>query len=648
VWRVKFFRILVPALLLPFVVVLLFALRERPAARRTADGASSFPGPRAERIELTDLAGGSRRFQVRARVFQQDDQGRLHLEGIERLVIDREAQPPLVVSADRGEADTGRKVVRLEGGVSVREEEAGLAVSLPTLEVNEERGEARSIGEVRVEDPSYRGRASSIVYGLHGQPTVLADLEIRGEGGRSLEAKQATLLDGPKDVNLEGDVRTRGLGWALDADHIRIRRDADGRLARATALGRARGARPAASAGAPAEEFAADSIDATWDAAGRPERLRLDGSVRLGSGDEVLTAGTVDAARLPDSGEWEVRAKESVRAAGRFKATPAVIESEALTSILSAQGALLRAEFENGVRFDGNGASGEAARLVYDPSGRGRATLLAAPGRRARLARERTRVVAESITTDPEGGEVTAQGRVESTLLPAASSAAAGGRAGGLFTEAEAVHFVSARLASRSAESLLVFDGEVRGWQGERNLSADHVEVRERPEELHAKGSVNTRFPREKGVSASEADYIRVGADQLDYEAARRKAVYAGNVRVRPAEGWLEAARVEVSFAPQGGEVRDLLASGKVRFEFRHGSGGTMPQPATGEGDRIEYLPAEHTVWLYGDEQAATIRRTGPQGGTTTGRVLRYRLDTGTIEVESGDRDRARIRTSGR
>jgi lipopolysaccharide export system protein LptA len=124
--------------------------------------------------------------------------------------------------------------------------------------------------------------------------------------------------------------------------------------------------------------------------------------------------------------------------------------------------------------------------------------------------------------------------------------------------------------------------------------------------------------------------------------------VYAGSVRVRPAEGWLEAARVEVSFATESGEVREMLASGKVRFEFRHSAAGTMPQPATGEGDRVEYVPAESTVWLFGDESPATVRRTGPQGGTTTGRVLRYRLDLGTIEVESGDRDRARIRTSGR
>jgi hypothetical protein len=40
------------------------------------------------------------------------------------------------------------------------------------------------------------------------------------------------------------------------------------------------------------------------------------------------------------------------------------------------------------------------------------------------------------------------------------------------------------------------------------------------------------------------------------------------------------------------------------------------------------------------------MRRNGANGGTTTGRVLRYRVDLGTLEVESGDRDRAKIRPS--
>ncbi len=159
---------------------------------------------------------------------------------------------------------------------------------------------------------------------------------------------------------------------------------------------------------------------------------------------------------------------------------------------------------------------------------------------------------------------------------------------------------------------------------------------------------MTTRIPRARAGSVSEADYIRVAAAQLDYSAEGRKAVYTGGVRVRQAEGWLEAARVEVQLAAEGGTIREMVASGSVRFEFHSSAAGGMPQPATGEGDRVEYTPEDDLVRLFGEGAPATVRRTGAQGGTTTGRVLRYRLDLGTIEVESGDRNRARIRTTGK
>ena len=38
-------------------------------------------------------------------------------------------------------------------------------------------------------------------------------------------------------------------------------------------------------------------------------------------------------------------------------------------------------------------------------------------------------------------------------------------------------------------------------------------------------------------------------------------------------------------------------------------------------------------------------RRLGSAGGTTLGRVLRYRLETGTLEVESGEQGPAQIVT---
>jgi lipopolysaccharide transport protein LptA len=652
VWRLKFFKILLPALLLPFLVFLALTVRERPASHTPSQGTAPFPGARAERIDLTDLSGGERRFTVQARVVQQDGQGRLHLEGIERLLLDREAQPPLVVSAERGgvEGAAGQRLMRLEGGVNVQDDAAGLAVSLPTLEVNETTGEARSIGVVELRDPTYHGRAASVVYGLRGQPTQLTGVDFVGNDGSSLAAQQAVLREGPKDLEFQGEVRGAGKGWKLASEHLDVQRDAEGRLRHATASDDVVGTGPPEPGGAGPARFEAGHVEATWDDLGRPGTLLLEGSALVRRGAASLAARRIEAKRsnAAPPASWNVVAGGSIRATGLWAKAPAVVQSDTLEALVDARGELLRADLEGGVRFEGGGSAGEAAHLTYVPGGKGRITLTAAPGRRARMARDRTRIAADEISTDPEGVELNAQGRVESSLLPSRLAPASGPPAGGLFQEGEAVHFVSARLKSRSAEERLDFDGGVRGWQGERNLSADHVDLKQRPEDLHARGNVTTRIPRARAGSVSEADYIRVAAEQLDYDAEGRKAVYTGGVRVRQAEGWLEAARVEVQLASEGGDIREMVASGSVRFEFHSSAGGSMPQPATGEGDRVEYTPEDNLIRLFGEGAPATVRRAGAQGGTTTGRVLRYRLDLGTIEVESGDRNRARIRTTGK
>jgi hypothetical protein len=72
-----------------------------------------------------------------------------------------------------------------------------------------------------------------------------------------------------------------------------------------------------------------------------------------------------------------------------------------------------------------------------------------------------------------------------------------------------------------------------------------------------------------------------------------------------------------------------------------------MDRPFAGTADRLVYRPSESVVLLYGDRSPAAVRRIGEGGGTTTGRVLRYRLDSGSLEVESGEQGSARVRTGG-
>jgi len=214
-----------------------------------------------------------------------------------------------------------------------------------------------------------------------------------------------------------------------------------------------------------------------------------------------------------------------------------------------------------------------------------------------------------------------------------------------MFAASEAVHFVSASLESANAGARLLFKGEVRGWQGDRTLAAEEVEMIQDGEILNAHGRVSTRMPRTEGRAAGEADFLQVTADRLAYKGAAHSAVYDGGVRTRQAEGWLEAPRLAATLASSGHGLEEVQATGGVKFEYRSVGDGGTPTTATGEGDRAVYETATHIVRLFGERAPATVRNSGPEGGTTAGRVLRYHLDTGALEVESGERDRARIRT---
>ncbi len=648
--RLRFFRILVPALLLPFLVVLALMMRERPSPTIVEAPQGSFEGPRAESIELTDLAGGARRLAVKVRRIEQGEGGNLRLEGIERLVLDRENAPPLVVSAERGDVDgmQGQRLLRLEGGVRVHEEGGdGFLLSLPTLEVDEASGEARSAGEVSLEYASHRGRAAWVVHGLKGQPTEIGGLEMSGPGGFSLTCQKARLLEATRDVELSGEVRVRRGGAAVDAEALRLRRDASRRLRDAEGSGGVSGS--GGESGAADLRFAAGRAKVRWDEAGNPVELALEEEASLLRAGSSLAAAAVHAARegAGPNALWRVRAVGSVRADGAWGGGPARLEAERLVAEVDPKGAVRSAEIDGAARFEGRGISAEAASIRVEVSpAPGRAKLRSGPDRRARLARERSRVAADRIDTDLEGNGFRAEGRVEATLL-GASEASRSRPAGGVFRPGDAVHFVSASLEGRASGGRLVFEGAVRGWQGERNLSADRVEIVENPEELHASGSVATRLPRLTAAVASESDYVRITAERLDYAGEDARVVYTGRVLVRQAEGWLEADRVEVSLAPGSERVREVTAAGKIRLEFRSSDREGMPEPVVGQGDRVVYSPEDRTVRLIGDAAPATLRRVGREGGTTSGRVLRYRLDAGTIEVESGDRDRARIRSAG-
>jgi lipopolysaccharide export system protein LptA len=642
--RLKLLRVVLPLLLVAFVVALGLAIRSRPPRGVAPAGATQEEGARMEGFRFSDLVGDTRRLLVEARLGRIDEQGGFTLDDVRRVEVDRQGQTPLVLSAARGKGSgaQGKRVVRLEGGVTIHDDDLGATLVIPTVEIDQPAGVVRSVGDVRVEGDRAKGTASAIVYSLRGEPAQIFTLALDGKDGSHVDAHHVTVEPGSKTAVFEGDVHARQGEIELAAERMVAVRNAAGRIESVEASPSVTGRAPDVAGGAGG--FAAHEMRAAWGAGGRLSTLALAGDVRVEQTRGMLTADRVDV-RAADAGIYRLDASGSVVVSGALRDGNGRLACDALSGELHAHGEVENGTATGNVRFDGNGTAGEAARMEFSSlDATGKATLHAEEERRARLANGRTRIAADTIVSDLRGIHLTADGHVESTLLPAQGGPSAVPTPP-MFVPGAAVHFVSGSLESFDAGKRLDFRGDVRGWQGDRALTADSVEMQQDGELLVAHGHVTTRMPRASGNAASDADYLQITAERLTYRGTAHTAEYDGTVRVRQSEGWLEAPHLTAILRERGGGLLEAKADGGVRFEYRAPGAQGIPTTVTGEGDRLTYETDARLVRIFGDKAPATVRGTGANQGTTVGRVLRYQLDTGGLEVESGERDRATIKT---
>ncbi len=642
--RLHLLRWLLPIALLGLVVAIVIAVRGRPQRGAVPADPSTDQSARMEGFRFSDLVEGRRRLLVQARVGRVDDQGAFDVEHVERVEVDREAQPPLLLTAEHGSGSgtQGKRNVRLEGGVTIHDDDTNLGMEIPTVEIDQVAGVVRSLGPVRLSGEAWKGTAESVVYSLKGDGTRIKELALDGPDGGRLVAQSVMIPPGSKTLTLEGAVDASQNGMALHADHVVVVRGAEGRLESVTATPAVTGSAAGLAGGVAA--FAAQEARVAWDAQGRPTSFGLSGGARIQHARGSIAADRIDAKALEAPGETALDAETGVVVSGTTPKGVGNLSCDALHATLDAKGIVREGVASGSVRFDGEGAAGEAAVARFTAlDADGGVELSGSEDRRARLASGRTRIVADHIVTDIRGSKLSADGRVESLMLPATGAQTS--HTSPMFKANDAVHFVSASLESLNSNARLVLRGDVRGWQGDRTLSADEVEMIQEGDVLFARGHVATRMPRASARLATEADYVQVGAEKLDYRGAARTAEYGGSVRVRQAEGWLEAPRLVASLAEGGPGLREVQALDGVRFEYRAPGAKGVPSTATGDGDRAIYDAVTRVLRVYGDRGPATVRSTGPNGGTTVGRVLRYEMDTGALEVESGERDRATIRT---
>jgi len=643
-FRIRLLRIFIPIALAAFVALIVFTLRSRPPRVGVTGDPGADQAARMEGFRFTDFVKGRRRLLMQAKVGRVDDQGAFEVDQVERFEVDREDQGPLLLTAVHGAGSgvQGKRVVRLEGGVTLRDDDAGIDLEIPTVEIDQINGVVRSLGPVRLKNEAWTGAAEAVIYSLVGKPTEVLGLALDGPDAGRLAAQRGVIPPGSGALTLTGDVTAAQAGMALHADSVVVTRRPGGGIGSVTATPSVKGT--ASGLGGGLADFVAHEVRAVWDDQGKVASVSLSGDARIRHARGTIAADRMEAKSVDASGTIAFHASGQVVASGPTAHGVSRISCAELNASLDAQGRVRDGLATGDVAFVGEGTAGEAGEArVTSLAADGIVTLRSSENRRARLASGRTRVAADTIVSDVRGFKLVAEGRVESTMLPVSGNAAP--RASPMFTASEAIHFVSAALESQNAGKRLLLRGEVRGWQGERTLSADEIEMVEEGEMLNASGHVATRMPREAARAATESDFVQVGAELLRYRGKEHKAEYEGDVRVRQAEGWLQAPRLIATLAEGGPGLRQVEALQGVRFEYRTPSDRGVPTTAAGEGDRAVYDPVARVLRVFGDTAPATVRSTGPKGGVTVGRVLRYDVATGALQVESGERGRATIQT---
>ncbi|NIM02391.1 MAG: hypothetical protein GTN57_16115 [Acidobacteria bacterium] len=642
--RIRLFKVLLPLLLIAVVALLVWAIRpiEKGRSELPPDADTE---PRVSEGEITQYTFGPsgeliESMRMNAETGEVCGEQCYKACGVREFRLAREGLEPLVVSAECTTltGPDGEREMNFTGPVRIIDEELELVIDLPFLDVDEVEGVGRSDGSVLISGENHSTRAERLAYGLAGQATELYRLELEDDGGGLLLAERAFLNDGLNDIELVQGMRYRREDdTAFRAETARIVRHEDGRLKHVTAGG-------SVVAGFRNNdgylEASADLLEADWDDAGDPVDLVLEGRALVEQGPRHVAADRLHmrAANAP-AGGWSFDAEGSVRLAGPLEGGSARVRAERLIARLDAALDVIDADARGGIRFEAPGtqADAAAARVSRHPNlEQGlRIELLSDETQRARLAQARSRVTADHIETDSGGAALHASGRVESTLLPQPDSNALEG----LFRSDTAVHFISAALRGGEQGQVLTFSGDVRGWQGEKNLSAQEIVVDQGERTLLARERVTTRFPRKtEGAIAGAEEFVQITAAELDYSENDYRAIYRDDVRVVLAEGWIESHALTVVQNRGASGFEKLLAEGDVRVEFLgvpDENGDPAPR-TTGHGDRLDYLPAEEVLWLYGDEQRAEIQRGGDQAGISRGKVLTYRLDDGTLSIEGG------------
>ena len=247
-------------------------------------------------------------------------------------------------------------------------------------------------------------------------------------------------------------------------------------------------------------------------------------------------------------------------------------------------------------------------------------------------------LTSNTLALNRASGETVAMGEVKTTYAEQQAQPS-----GGMLSPSQAVHVTAPEMDLKNSIGQAKYSGGARLWQAGNVIQAPVIEFDRNDRTLTASSQDNRRVSTvflQAGKNGKDVP-VEVGADQLQYDDAQRRALFEGSVVLRNADSTLhanktivilraESERQKAGKGPSSGapsEVQSIEANGNILLE----------QPGRrATGERLVYTANEQKFVLTGTP-GAPPSIFDAEHGQVTGVSLTFFNHDGRVLVDSSN-----------
>ena len=554
------------------------------------------------------------------------------------LTLYSEEGAPLKIQSDAAEYDPRTKAMHMKGNVVMRDV-SGTIVRTANVDYDPVPDMLRIPGPVDMVRGRIHGHASSAVYSNRSRELELAG-PVTAEGTAAPASPFSTLRSDrgvyrrvPGEIELDGHVQGTHGSDRFSSDSLILHLASDDHVDRARATGTLEGSIAGGASGQAPEIFAADTGTLDFDAAGKLERILLNGApakilatpTAADPGSRQIQAAAITLDYEQDllrhaTAEGNVDMERDTRNA-RGEPIHETIRSDSMAAAFSSGGTVETARFEGRVVATTPDAIAHAPAAAFAAASDSM-TFLAAGGVDAEVSAPRGKVVARRIELFSAGSRLVATDAARAYLRPSSENR---GLPEFLSSSKKPTRAKGDRIELDNAAKTATFTGSAAIWQESSSLFADRIQLFDVDRSAAAQGHVRTIARDAASASDKLVPLSTVTSERMRYSESNRTAHFEERVVATRGPQVARGETADSRFNDKN-QVEQTILTGHVKFS----------DPATGRkgsGDRAEDEPQAGVTTLFGDPAVAL----DGAGNRISAAVLTFRRNSGLVEARARD-----------